>query len=392
MHTFYEFFAGGGMARIGLGDRWQCLFANDCSPQKTEVYAANFSDAPSALHVGDVKDLLPSDLPGTADLAWASFPCQDLSLAGNGVGLDGTRSGAFWHFWELIRDLDRDGRAPAVLTIENVLGTLTSHGGADFTAIAQAIWALGYFLGALTIDASHFLPQSRPRVFLVAASNRLAVPESLRYGHSGPTSRSEKTWHSDRLLEVYAGLPEHLKKAWVWWRLQRPAPRSSTLADLLEAENAVEWHTQDATNRLLSMMSETNRRKVALCRQAGVRMLGTAYRRTRLGVQRAEVRFDGISGCLRTPEGGSSRQIILEVNGDCVRSRLLTPREAARLMGLPDTYKLPANANHAYHISGDGLAVPVVAWLERNLLRPLLEGEQMHPFAPIESGELFAHC
>ena len=291
MHTFYEFFAGGGMARIGLGGRWQCLFANDFSPQKAEVYAANFSDASSTLHVGDVKSLLPSDLPGAADLAWASFPCQDLSLAGNGVGLDGTRSGVFWHFWALIRDLDREGRAPAILTIENVLGTLTSHGGADFTAIAQAIWALGYSLGALTIDASHFLPQSRPRLFLVAVSDRLAIPESLRYGHSGPKLRNEKTWHSDRLLAVYSGLPKNLREAWIWWRLQRPAPTSSTLADLLEPEDAVMWHSQDMTDRLLAMMSDTNCRKVELCRQAGVRMLGTAYRRTRFGVQRAEARL-----------------------------------------------------------------------------------------------------
>ena len=86
---------------------------------------------------------------------------------------------------------------------------------------------------------------------------------------------------------------------------------------------------------------------------------------------RAEIRFDGVAGCLRTPGGGSSRQFIMVVEGESVRTRLLSGREAARLMGLPDEYKLPANYNEAYHLMGDGLAVPVVRHLADNLLGPL---------------------
>jgi DNA (cytosine-5)-methyltransferase 1 len=58
-----------------------------------------------------------------------------------------------------------------------------------------------------------------------------------------------------------------------------------------------------------------------------------------------------------------------------VRSRLLTPREAARLMGLPDSYQLPRTATAALHVAGDGVAVPVVRWLARELLQPLLGAE-----------------
>jgi len=100
------------------------------------------------------------------------------------------------------------------------------------------------------------------------------------------------------------------------------------------------------------------------------------FRRTRKeegrSVQRAEVRFDGVAGCLRTPRGGSSRQAIVVVEAGAVRSRLVTPREAARLMGLPDSYRLPATATGALHVAGDGVAVPVVRWLARELLEPLL--------------------
>ena len=89
-------------------------------------------------------------------------------------------------------------------------------------------------------------------------------------------------------------------------------------------------------------------------------------------MQRAEIRFDDIAGCLRTPAGGSSRQVIMVVNGKSVRSRLISPRETARLMGISDSYALPSNYNEAYHLTGDGVAVPVVRHLARHIFEPLL--------------------
>ena len=126
----------------------------------------------------------------------------------------------------------------------------------------------------------------------------------------------------------------------------------------------------------LSLMSELNLEKVRAAQRMGGRQVGTVYRRTRKisgeSVLRAEVRFDGVSGCLRTPSGGSSRQIVLIVDGDHVRSRLLSPREAARLMGLEDSYILPKRYNDAYHVMGDAVAVPAVQWLEKHVLSPIV--------------------
>jgi DNA (cytosine-5)-methyltransferase 1 len=164
--SFLEFFAGGGMARAGLGDAWTCRFANDVDPLKASVYRANFGAEHLAL--GDVWALDPADLP-RADLAWASSPCQDLSLAGARAGLGGARSSAFWGFWRQITALDALSRAPDLIVLENVAGLLSSNGGGDLAAIGQALAARGYRFGALEIDAAAFLPQSRPRAFVVAA-------------------------------------------------------------------------------------------------------------------------------------------------------------------------------------------------------------------------------
>lgn len=66
------------------------------------------------------------------------------------------------------------------------------------------------------------------------------------------------------------------------------------------------------------------------------------------------------------------------MEGQKIRSRLLSPREAARLMGLPDSYKLPKNYNEAYYLAGDGLAVPVVRFLVQQVLEPILKTVKDH--------------
>jgi DNA (cytosine-5)-methyltransferase 1 len=334
--------------------------------------------------VGDIKHqdvaaLTLSDLPApTVDLAWASFPCQDLSLAGSYRGLGRerdqitTRSGTFWPFWKLIRGLAQEGRSPRAIVLENVYGCLRSHEGRDFAAIASALSDLGYRFGAAVIDAVHFVPQSRPRVFFIGFRANQPIPTSLIA--EGP----QASWHPPALIEAHAGMTATAKRSWIWWRISAPLQRNSTFADLIEETPAgVKWNAAADTNYILSLMSPLNRKKVADAITSGRRMVGAVYRRTRpdengIKHQRAEVRFDDVAGCLRTPAGGSSRQILLVVEGATVRSRLLSPREAARLMGLDDDYGLPERYNHAYHVCGDGVCVPVVRHIGQHVLEPTL--------------------
>ena len=358
------------MARAGLGKSWRCVFANDFDSKKAASYAANWG-AKDFL-VGDVAKVTTDELPGTVDLAWASFPCQDLSLAGAGAGLKGERSGAFWPFWKLMQQLKDEGRAPSLLVLENVCGALHSHDGNDFSAIGSALSNANYRFGAVVIDAVNFLPQSRPRLFIIGVRDDAEIPSTLRLPDPDPK------WHPDRLVKAYGKLSGKAAAKWVWWKLPTAPKRHTTLADLIEDEpQGVKWHTPEETQRLLGMMSDINIKKVEKAKMAGRKMVGGIYKRTRCDeqgrkAQRAEVRFDDLAGCLRTPVGGSSRQSILVIDGDKACSRLLSPREAARLMGLPEKYKLPENYNEAYHLAGDGVAVPVVRFLAANILEPML--------------------
>ena len=346
------------MARAGLG--WTPLLANDFDPGKAQAYAANWGESPV---VADIWSLTPADVPGVADLAWASSPCQDFSLAGARAGLGGERSSALLGFWRLLQQLDGEGRAPATVVVENVTGMLSANQGRDFAALCAAFSTAGYRVGALELDAAQFLPQSRPRVFVIATRRPLAD-----LADSGPGSA-----HTRAIRDAYALLPAHVQTAWVWWRLP-PPPRSnaSLEAILLEDDEVRCWWSPAKTDRLIDQMVPLHRARLDQALRSPVRRIAAAYRRTRAGVPRTEARFDGLAGCLRTPAGGSSRQIVLVIQSGQARARWLLPREAARLMGLPDDYQLPEGSTAALKLIGDGVAVPVVRWLGEHLLEPLV--------------------
>lgn len=359
---FYDFFAGAGLATLGLRNSWQCVWANDIAPRKAAVYTANFGGGHFAL--GDVAEVSADRLPKPAEMAWASFPCQDLSLAGWRKGLAAERSGVFWAFWRIMHDLKVRGERPPIVVIENVAGLLY---GDSFTGLCEAIASLGMQFGALVIDARRFVPQSRPRVFLVAVDGSVDCSPVA-------TDQPLSMWAPTALMEAHKRLPPDMRARWRWWRLPAPKLGRRSIADVIEdTPTLVEWHKPGQTQALIEMMTDTNRRKIEKALQLRKRQVGFLYKRIREGVQRAEVRFDGISGCLRTPQGGSSRQTVVIVENGKIRTRLLSPREAARLMGVPDSFVLPDRYNDAYKAMGDGVVVPVVSWLSEHLLRPIAE-------------------
>lgn len=359
----WEFFAGGGLAGLGL-DGFRIGLANDIDAMKARAFRANHPAV--RLIEGDVWGLDAADLPGSPDLLWASSPCQDVSLAGARGGLEARRSGAFWGFWKLVEGLKAQGRAPRAIVIENVVGLLTSGGGQDFAAVCAALAGGGWRVGALELDAALWLPQSRPRLFIVALRDA-GAPET-----AGPAA----PFHSPRLVAAHARLPEPVKAAWAWWSLPAPRRRNADLASVLIPDEDARWLTPAQVKALLARLAPPHRARLDQALASGERRIGAAYRRVRtergVKTQRLELRFDGVAGCLRTPAGGSSRQYVIVAEGGRVRVRLLTGREAARLMGVSDSYILPGSESAALKLMGDAVAVPAVRALSRNLLIPAL--------------------
>jgi DNA (cytosine-5)-methyltransferase 1 len=368
--TFYEFFAGGGLVRVGLGAGWTSIGAIDNDLRKAEVYRANFGG--DGLVQDDIRNLKATDIEGVPDLAWASFPCTDISIAGTRSGLDGVSSGAFWPCWNTIRQLVDSGRGPPVIALENVRNLIASHDGKDFAAVVGAMVAAGYKVGALLIDARLFVPQSRKRIFVVGVRKDVPLPMGM------VLSAPNVPFHPPDLVRVVATLPAAVKKNWIWWNLPVPEPSGYRLSDLTDPDSPeTPWHTAAETAELLASMGLRDLERVDAAKASGDREVGTVYVRSRIDImgrrRRANARMDGCASCLLTPNGRSSSQIILVVEGQTVRTRFMTRMEGARLMGLPATYRLPRSYTASFQLFGDGVVVPVIRHLAENLLEPLVD-------------------
>lgn len=362
---FAEFFAGIGLVREGLEmSGWRCVFANDIDPKKLEMYAAHFPDASEHFLLGDIRHVDAMTLP-EVELATASFPCTDLSLAGARAGLAGEHSSALWPFLEVLHKVEQ--MRPRLVLLENVPGFLTSHKGADFKSALSALNRLGYSVDAFIVDAVHFVPQSRPRLFVVG----MYEPQQLM----AICERRNPIFHESQVRP--AALARFiLDNGDIRWKVRElPAlpPASRRLESILEplAENAKEWWSPERAAYLLNQMSPRHRAIADQMIAGSEESAGTVFRRVRNGKSMAELRVDGIAGCLRTPKGGSGRQILFVAGNGCHRARLLTPRECARLMGADD-YVLSVPANQALFGFGDAVCVPVIDWVARNYLNPVL--------------------
>jgi DNA (cytosine-5)-methyltransferase 1 len=365
----HDFFAGSGLVSTGLQEAGcSVVWANDICPKKSAVYRANHPDDPFLL--GSIEHVTGSSIPA-ARISWASFPCQDLSLAGKRDGLAGERSGLFWQW---LRVMDEMTIKPEVVALENVTGLLTSLGGADFQGIMRALSERGWHSGALMLNASHWIPQSRPRLFIIGCRNSQAVKA---FSADGPD------WHhTPKLREIASKLPE-----FIWWNFEFPTEIPQPLAGMIQRDAPPLGPVQ--TEKLLAEVP-VNHRPVLDALLRNKRKVATAYRRTRNGKPVLELRFDGVAGCLRTAEGGSSRQYVLYERSGQIAVRLLTSREAARLMGAPETFVLPVNYNEAYNAMGDGVAVPVTRSLTEQLLVPLASHTHEKRYRRTTSGLLLS--
>lgn len=347
--TCLDFFAGSGLVSFALADFFTTAWANDICAKKAKVFNANHAEQPLALN--SIENISGDKLPATV-LSWGSFPCQDLSLAGNMNGLFGARSGLFWQW---IRVMDELQVKPPIAVAENVVGLVSSAGGENYRQVQRALAERDYYVGAVMLDAVHWLPQSRKRIFVIAVDKKFDI---------APFSTNVPLWcHPEPVRRVAATIDD-----WVWWKLPVPPQNHPKLESIIDFDAPCDL--DEKRDYLLSMIPPKHMEAVNMVLQRE-RHVFPAYKRTRHGKQVLELRFDGIAGCLRTPEGGSSRQVLVIVENGVIKTRLLTVRETARLMGAPDDYKLPGSYNDGYKAMGDAVAVPVARFLAENLLAPI---------------------
>lgn len=357
-----EFFAGIGLVRLGLEEAgFRVEFANDIEKMKRDLYELHFRDTEEHFSLADIRDVTAEQMPDI-ELATASFPCTDLSLAGKRAGLAGEHSGMFYEFARILREMGE--RKPRVVMLENVPSFATSHGGEDLRVAIEMLNELGYWCDLMVVNAKHFVPQSRPRLFIVASQDELAdeargdwKPSAIR------PAWVEKfvTNHPELKLQPLA--------------LELPPATTQTLADVVERipANDPRWWDTQRTADFVNSLVPLHLQKLETMKAGDKLSWGTAYRRRRNGKSTWEIRNDGVAGCLRTIRGGSSKQALVEAGNGQVRVRWMTGREYGRLQGAGDFELNGAGEIEAMFAFGDAVCVPVVAWIAKNYLRPLVE-------------------
>ncbi len=360
--SFAEFFAGIGLVRMGLErEGWTKRFANDIDPQKYRMYSDQFG-ADSDFVLADIRSIKGRDIPAVA-VATASFPCTDLSLAGGRRGFAGESSSLFWEFVRILKE--SGDRRPPICLIENVPGFLTSNSGEDIKQAVKALNALGFVVDMFQLDARSFVPQSRERLFLIGIKKELLSERLLE--------RQQRYVTDTRPSKLIKFVNENAGLEWY----MRPLPKAPVTS--IKLENIVEdvapesplWWTRERAEYLCSQMSPKHAAVVVSFLNKRKWTYLTAFRRVRNGRSMAEVRSDGIAGCLRTPKGGSAKQILIRAGYGKRAVRLLTPRECARLMGADD-FKIDVPQDEAYFGFGDAVCVSAVEWIAKHYLNPLV--------------------
>ncbi|MCX4145618.1 MULTISPECIES: DNA (cytosine-5-)-methyltransferase [Paraburkholderia] len=343
---FIDLFAGIGGIRMGFeahgGD---CVFTSEWNDFSTKTYRENYPAGGDHALIGDIVSFPAEEVP-SHDVLLGGFPCQPFSIAGvskkNALGrphgFECTTQGTL--FFDVARIIA--AKRPAAFLLENVKNLLSHDKGRTFDVILQTLRdELGYEVHYRVVDGQHFTPQHRERIIIVGFRGKTSFSwDDLRLPESGPrlgsilhrTDGSEPVlpWDHDRFFDHASKRvqPKYTLTPNLWTYLQNYAAKHRAAGNGFGFGMAY----PDSVTRTLSA---------------------------------------------RYHKDGSE---ILVYQGEQLRPRRLTPRECARLMGFPDTFRIPVSDTQAYRQFGNSVVMPVMREVARIMLPHVqtLLAEEMH--------------
>jgi DNA (cytosine-5)-methyltransferase 1 len=387
--THGELFAGMGgfglgFAQAGIATLWHA----EIEPAARAVLAHHWPGVPL---LEDVRTVKGGDLEPVNVISFGS-PCQDLSVAGKREGLAGERSGLFFEATRIIREMREatDDRFPGIAIWENVPGALSSRSGRDFGAALNALADCGSMdIAWRIINAEHWVPQRRRRVFVVAGFSPFALGDTplgrsgeiLAFsegsgGHleEGGAARQEVAgtfgggsgdhgWQGDTNRMTF--IPPISPRLSAKWAKGTGGPAGDEAQNLVPAAWGVRMNHPSANGR-------AEKEELAHTLEAGVSQAVAFVERTRNGSRNLETQAEVFYALTNPGKGGrtDSRQLM---QGTSVRR--LTPLECLRLQGFPDDWLSIRGMSDGkkYQLCGNAVAVPVARWLGERILAVLAE-------------------
>ena len=251
---------------------WKCVYANDHDPKKQQQYEAKFGA--DDFHLCDVFETeeIAKRVPRDISLATASFPCVDLSLAGHWKGIGGSHSSAVFGFLDCLSAIEK----PPLILLDNVVGLLSSKEGKDFEQLVHLLAESGYWLDAFRLDARYFVPQSRPRIFIVglheSAISTCPYPKSNEDFCLGTDDwdtriRASSDLRPKRLVDLMTRID--LRTGWFCSDIKTPTISKVSLVDLIDLNDSALWWDDEQVEKHDCMMSDTHSEKVDALQERG---------------------------------------------------------------------------------------------------------------------------
>lgn len=306
-----DLFAGIGGIRLGFEkafkDKVSFVFSSEIDVHAQKTYNANFGEIPH----GDITQIEAENIP-KHDIILAGFPCQAFSVAGLKKGFEDTRGTLFFDVARIAKH-----HKPKLIFLENVKGFKNHDKGNTFKVVKKTLEDLGYQVFADVLNAKHFgVPQNRERIYIVAF-----LKEAMNNKINLDFEKIKQTKKMSKVGDI----------------LEKTVEPKYTISDKLWAGHQ---------RRKLEHKAKGN---------------GFGY-----SIFNEQSEYTSTISARYYKDGS---EVLIEQKNK--NPRKLTPREAGRLQGFPNSFKIPVSDTQAYKQFGNSVAVPVIEELAKNILKEL---------------------